>query len=127
MPELASGKALQLLRIQHELLKRTWEEIERGDFESALPLGKELSRSMPGVAQAVSSALVLAPQEECFREDINRIVMEMRNLQKQARERLETEQEELARVLHNLHSGRRLIRGYRSCKTRKHRLFDING
>jgi len=127
MPELASGKVLKLLRIQHELLKRTWEEIERGDFELALPLGKELSRNMPGVAQAVSAALTQAPQEGCFREETSRIIMEMRKLQEQAREKIETEREELARVLLNLRSGRRLIRGYRSCKTRKHRLFDING
>lgn len=118
-----AGK-LDFVFAQLELTRRYAIEIERGEYQRAQVLGKQLDRS----SRELSLMLINFENEVDFEtmSKISSALSEMKSIQERLLGWLEPTRDRVGELLNELHRGRTLIAGYRSGKPMSPRLLQMS-
>ncbi len=118
---------LDFIRFQLEIFHVQSDAIKRGDLVAAKTAGNQLSKSLPGLIQLVNHSRNGGKVSEIEKEDIERMVSEMKTLQKSSTESLNLRKDNLAQLLNEFRKGRKLLNRYSSGRKSGSKLFDMVG
>lgn len=115
---------IEFIFAQLELTRRYAAEIERGDYQTAQILGRQLDRG----ARELSMIMVNFDREVDI-ETMARIssaLGEMKDIQERLLGWLEPTRDRIGELLSELHRGRTLIAGYRSGRTAGAKMLEMS-